>query len=102
MKNELKIKLYSYDHRLLDSVIKSISAIARANSNGIKGPIPLPVRRELFSFPTAPHVEKPAMCQFERRTHKRLIILTEPSEETIASLKHMSIPAGVQLKVIQA
>lgn len=99
MNNELKIKLFSYDHRLLESSLKKIVQIANETNATIKGPIPLPTKREIFTICRSPHVNKPSREQFERRTHKRLIIISSKSKDTIQSLKNLSLPSGVEIKI---
>lgn len=99
MKNELKIKLFSYDHRLLDASVKKIIKSSKDSGAKIKGPIPLPTRKEIFTICRSPHVNKTSREQFERRTHQRLIILTNTTEKTRESLKNLIIPSGVDIKI---
>ncbi len=75
MEKGLRIKLFSYDQEVLGLSIKKIIVIARNNNCDIKGPIPLPTKKVIFIFCRSLHVNKPAMEQFEKRTHKRLIVL---------------------------
>ncbi len=97
--NELKIKLFSYDHRLLDSSIKKIIKTVKDTGADVKGPIPLPTKKEIFTICRSPHVNKPSMEQFERRTHKRLLIITNTSGESIQKLKTLSLATGVEIKI---
>ena len=99
MKNEMKIKLFSYDHRLLDSSVKKIVKTSVESGAKIKGPVPLPTKKEVFTICRSPHVNKPSREQFERRTHQRLIILTNTNEKTKQNLKNVSIPAGVDIQI---
>ena len=99
MSQELKIKLYSYDHKLVDQSIKKIIDVAKSTEVGIKGPIPLPTKKEIFTILRSPHVNKSSREQFERRTHKRLIILTNPKPETLNKLKNLILPTGVITKL---
>lgn len=69
------------------------------NHAKIKGPIPLPTHIERFTFQRSPHVNKPSMEQFERRTHKRLIILTEYNQEVMLSIRGLSLPTGLEVDV---
>jgi small subunit ribosomal protein S10 len=98
-KNELKVKLSSYDHILLDSSVKKIVEIAKKNSCSIKGPIPLPTKREVFTICRSPHVDKPSMEQFERLTHKRLVVLVDASASVMEGLKHLIVPSGVEIEI---
>ena len=100
MKQELRIKLFSYDQETLDQSTKQIIEIARNNNCDIKGPIPLPTRKEIFTFPRAPHVNKPSMEQFEIRTHKRLIVLSNINPKVMESLKHLNIPSSVEIQIV--
>lgn len=99
MKNELKIKLFSYDHRLLDDSVKKIIKTSKDSGANVKGPIPLPTKKEVFTICRSPHVNKSSREQFERRTHKRLIILTNTTEKTRESLKNLIIPSGVEIQI---
>ena len=97
MNQELRIKLVSYDHQLLDQSVKKIVEISKATNSTIKGPIPLQTKKEVFTILRSPHVNKSSREQFERRTHKRLIILENAQAETIDSLKRLVIPTGVEI-----
>lgn len=99
MKNELKIKLFSYDHRLLDDSVKKIIKTSKDSGANVKGPIPLPTKKEIFTICRSPHVNKSSREQFERRTHKRLIILTNTTEKTRENLKNLIIPSGVEIQI---
>lgn len=99
MKNELKIKLFSYDHRLLDQSVRKIIKSSIESGAKVKGPIPLPTKKEIFTFQRSPHVNKPSMEQFERRTHQRLIILVNTNEKTRENLKNIIIPSSVDIKI---
>lgn len=100
MKQELRIKLFSYDQATLDQSTKKIIEIARNNNCDIKGPIPLPTRKEIITICRAPHVNKPSMEQFEKRTHKRLIVLGNINPKVMDSLKRLSIPSSVEIQII--
>ncbi|MDE6289710.1 MAG: 30S ribosomal protein S10, partial [Ureaplasma sp.] len=81
MSQELKIKLYSYDHKLVDQSIKKIIDVAKSTDVGIKGPIPLPTKKEIFTILRSPHVNKSSREQFERR----LIHNSEPTTRSMRS-----------------
>lgn len=100
MKQELRIKLFSYDQATLDQSTKKIIEIARNNNCTIKGPIPLPTRKEIFTICRAPHVNKPSMEQFEKRTHKRLIVLQNINPKVLDNLKRLVIPSSVEIQII--
>ena len=95
-KKTLRIRLVSYDHRLLDESARKIADAAKKSGATVSGPIPLPTEREVFTIIRSPHKHKDSREQFERRTHKRLIdIVATP--KTIDTLVHLEIPAGVDI-----
>lgn len=96
-KKSLRIKLISYDHRLLDeSAIKIVEA-AKKTGAVVSGPIPLPTEKEVFTIIRSPHKDKDSREQFERRTHKRLIDIVSTTPKTMDTLVHLEIPAGVDI-----
>ena len=96
---KLKIRLKSYDHRLLDlSAKKIVDSVKKAGSK-VNGPIPLPTEKEIFTILRSPHVNKTSREQFERRTHKRLIEIVEPTPQTIDALAHVDLPSGVDIMI---
>ncbi|MBQ6954551.1 MAG: 30S ribosomal protein S10 [Mycoplasma sp.] len=99
MYQELRIKLFSYDPDLLDKSVRHIIEISKNTNCTLKGPIPLPTKIEKFTICRSVHVNKPSMEQFERRTHKRLIILSNTNAKTIESLKRLTIPTGVEIQI---
>lgn len=96
-KNALRIKLVSYDHRLLDQSAKKIVDTAKKTGAVVSGPIPLPTEKEVFTIIRSPHKYKDSREQFERRTHKRLIDIVETTPKTMDALIHLEIPAGVDI-----
>lgn len=99
MKNELKIRLFSYDHRLLDDVVRNIMKSMDEIGVKVRGPIPLPTKKEIFTICRSPHVNKPSREQFERRTHKRLLIIDGNNSEVIKKLKSISLASGIEIKI---
>ncbi|WP_031489044.1 30S ribosomal protein S10 [Ureaplasma canigenitalium] len=97
MNHELRIRLESYDHRLLDDTVRTIVNISNTTGAKIRGPIPLPTKKEIFTILRSPHVNKSSREQFERRTHKRLVIIENAGPKTMESLKRLSIPSGVEV-----
>ncbi|MCK7486559.1 MAG: 30S ribosomal protein S10 [Bacillus subtilis] len=93
----IRIRLKSYDHRLLDQSAKKIVDTAKKTGALVSGPIPLPTEREIFTILRSPHIYKDHREQFERRTHKRLIDIVNPSPLTIDSLMHLDLPSGVDI-----
>ena len=93
----LRIRLKSYDHRILDLAAKKIVETVKKTGATVNGPIPLPTEKEIFTILRSPHVNKDSREQFERRTHKRLIDIVNPNPKTIDSLMHIELPSGVDV-----
>lgn len=93
----IRIRLKSYDHRLLDQSAKKIIDTAIKTGSKVSGPIPLPTKKEIFTILRSVHVNKTSREQFERRTHKRLIDIVSPTPQTIDSLMHLDLPSGVDI-----
>ena len=87
---KLRIRLLSYDHRLLDEACKRTGA-------KVSGPIPLPTEKEVFTIIRSPHKYKDSREQFERRTHKRLIDIVNMTPKTMDALVHLELPSGVDI-----
>ena len=94
---KIRIRLKSYDHRLLDQSAKKIVDTAKKTGSEISGPIPLPTEKEVFTILRSVHVNKTSREQFERRTHKRLIDILNPTPQTIDALMHLDLPSGVDI-----
>lgn len=95
----IKIKLKSFDYRVIDEAVQKIVDSAMASGAQIIGPIPLPTHRRLITVTTSPHVDKNAREHFEILTHKRVIILDKPTSKTIDALSHLDLPAGVGIEI---
>ncbi len=95
----LRVKLKSYDHRVIDEAAAKILDVAIATGAKIKGPIPLPTKRTLIPVQSSPFVNKDAREHFEILVHKRLIDILDPSERTIDSLSNLDLPAGVSIEI---
>ena len=96
-RKSLRIRLLSYDHRLLDESAKKIVDAAKKTGAVVSGPIPLPTEKEVFTIIRSPHKDKDSREQFERRTHKRLIDIVATTPKTMDTLVHLEIPAGVEI-----
>ena len=96
-KQVLRIKLVSYDHRLIDEAAKKFVDAAKKTGAKVSGPIPLPTEKEVFTIIRSPHKHKDSREQFERRTHKRLIDIVETTPKTMDALVHLEIPVGVEI-----
>lgn len=100
MENQkIRIRLKAFDHRLLDRSVKEIVETARRTGARIKGPIPLPTRINKYCVLRSPHVDKKSREQFEIRTHKRLMDIMEPSQNTVDALMKLDLPAGVDVEI---
>lgn len=95
----IRIRLKAYDHRLLDRSVKDIVETAKRTGASIKGPIPLPTRISKFCVLRSPHVDKKSREQFEIRTHKRLMDIIEPTQNTVDALMRLDLPAGVDVEI---
>ena len=96
-KQSIRIRLVSYDHRLLDESARKIVETAKKTGAVVSGPIPLPTEKEIFTVIRSPHKHKDSREQFERRTHKRLIDILETTPKTMDALVHLEIPSGVDI-----
>jgi len=96
---KLRIKLKSYDHRILDQSVKRILETALTSGAKVKGPIPLPTKRSVYTVLRSPHVDKDSREQFEIRVHKRLIDIYDPSPDVTRSLMNIDLPAGVDIEI---
>jgi small subunit ribosomal protein S10 len=95
----IKIRLESYDHEALDVSAKEIVDVAQRSEAQVLGPVPLPTRIERYTILRSPHVDKKSREQFEIRTHKRLIYLSQPTKKTVDLLSKLNLPAGVEIKI---
>ena len=96
---KIRIKLKAYDHVVLDQSAEKIVEIAKRTGAKVSGPIPLPTDKEVITILRAVHKYKDSREQFERRTHKRLIDIKNPSKETVDALTHLDLPSGVQINI---
>ena len=95
----IKICLTAFDHRLIDTSIREIVNTAKRTGAQIRGPIPLPTRKEKFTVLISPHVNKDARDQYELRTHKRLVVIVHPTEKTVDALMKLDLAAGVDVQI---
>ena len=96
---KVRIKLRAYDHKILDNACAKIIETVKRTGGEVSGPIPLPTEVEKITILRAVHKYKDSREQFEKRTHKRLIDVINPSKETIEALTHLDIPSGVDIKI---
>ena len=95
----IKIRMEAYDHEVVDKSAADIVDTAKRTGARVAGPIPLPTRINRFTVLRSPHVDKKSREQFEIRTHKRLIDITEPTAKTVDALGKLSMPAGVDIRI---
>ncbi len=96
---KIRIRLKAYDHRLLDQSTKEIVETARRTGAKIAGPVPLPTAISKFCVLRSPHVDKKSREQFEIRTHKRLLDILDPTQQTIDALMKLDLAAGVDVEI---
>ena len=95
----IRIRLKSFDHRLIDQSAREIVETAKRTGSVVRGPIPLPTRKERFTVLISPHVNKDARDQYEIRTHKRLLEIVDPSDKTVDYLMKLDLAAGVDVQI---
>ncbi len=95
----IRIRLKAFDHRLIDRSAREIVETAKRTGAQVKGPIPLPTRKERFTVLISPHVNKDARDQYEIRTHKRVMDIVDPTEKTVDALMKLDLAAGVDVQI---
>ncbi len=95
----IRIRLKAFDYRLIDQSAREIVDTAKRTGAQVKGPIPLPVKKERFTLLTSPHVNKDARDQYEIRTHKRLMDIIDPTDKTVDALMKLDLAAGVDVQI---
>ena len=96
----IRIKLKAYDHRLLDRSVSEIVDTVKRSGATVHGPIPLPTKIERFTVNRSPHIFKKSRDQFEIRTHKRVIDITDWAPQMVESLKRLELAAGVEVEIV--
>ena len=96
---KIRIRLKAYDHKLLDQSVEEILDTAIRTGARVVGPIPLPTAINKYCVLRSPHVDKKSREQFEVRTHKRLLDILEPTQETIDALMKLNLSAGVDVEL---
>ncbi len=95
----IRIRLKAFDHRLIDQSAREIVETAKRTGAQVRGPIPLPTRKERFTILISPHVNKDARDQYEIRTHKRLMDIVDPTDKTVDALMKLDLAAGVDVQI---
>ncbi|HCU05610.1 MAG: 30S ribosomal protein S10 [Gammaproteobacteria bacterium GWE2_42_36] len=96
---KIRIRLKSFDHRLIDQSTREIVETAKRTGAQVHGPIPLPTKKERFTVLTAPNGDKDARDQYEIRTHKRLVDIIQPTDKTVDALMKLDLSAGVDVEI---
>ena len=95
----IRIRLKAYDHRVLDQSAKEIVNTAQRTGAQVRGPIPLPTRIEKFTVLRSPFIDKKSREQFEIRTHKRVLDIVDPTQQTVDALMKLDLAAGVDVEI---
>ena len=95
----IKIRMEAYDHEVVDKSAADIVDTAKRTGARVAGPIPLPTRIERYTVLRSPHIDKKAREQFEIRTHKRILFISEPTAKTIDAISKLNLPAGVDIRI---
>ena len=95
----IRIRLKSFDHRLIDQSAQEIVDTAKRTGAQVCGPVPLPTRIERFNVLTSPHVNKDARDQYEIRTHRRMVDIVQPTDKTVDALMTLDLAAGVDVQI---
>jgi small subunit ribosomal protein S10 len=98
-KQKIRLTLKSYDHQLLDKAIKQIVLAVRRTGSQVVGPVPLPNRQRCFTVLRSPHIDKESREQFELTTHRRIVDIVAPTDQTMDALMKLSISSGVDVEI---
>lgn len=96
---DIRIRLKAFDHRILDTSAAEIVNTAKRTGASVRGPVPLPVRKERFTVLRSPHVDKGSQEHYEMRTFKRLIDIVDPTPQTVDALMKLDLAAGVDVEI---
>lgn len=96
---KIRIRLKGFDHRQLDQSALAIVDTAKRTGARLAGPIPLPTRIEKYCVLRSPHVDKKSQEQFEIRTHKRMLDILDPTQQTVDALMRLDLSAGVEVEI---
>lgn len=99
MSGRIRVRLKSFDYKVLDQAAEEILEAALQSGAQVVGPVPLPTKIEKFTVIRGPHIDKNSQESFEQRTHKRLIDIAEPTPKTLDLLSNLDLPAGVSIEV---
>lgn len=97
--SRIRVKIRAYDHRLLDQSTQEVVEAIRRTGADVSGPIPLPIKREVFTVLRSPHVDKKSREQFEIRIHQRLLDITSLTPKTVTALRKLDLPSGIDVEI---
>ena len=95
----IRIRLKAFDHNLIDKSAKEIVETAKRTGAQVRGPVPIPTRKERFTILVSPHIDDNARDQYEIRTHNRVVIIEEPTGQTVDALMKLDLAAGVDVQI---
>jgi len=98
-KQKIRLTLKSYDHQLLDKAVKLIVSTVKRTGSQLVGPVPLPNKRRCFTVLRSPHIDKKSREQFELTTHRRILDIVAPSDQTMEALMKLNISSGVDVEI---
>ena len=98
-RQKIRLTLKSYDHQLLDKAVKQIVLTVKRTGSQLVGPVPLPNRKKCFTVLRSPHIDKKSREQFELTTHRRILDIISPSDQTMDALMKLSISSGVDVEI---
>jgi small subunit ribosomal protein S10 len=98
-KQMIRLTLKSYDHRLLDKAVKQIVSTVKRTGSQLVGPVPLPNKKRCFTVLRSPHIDKKSREQFELTTHRRILDIVAPSDQTMDALMKLNISSGVDVEI---
>lgn len=98
-RQKIRLTLKSYDHQLLDKAVKQIVLTVKRTGSQLVGPVPLPNRKKCFTVLRSPHIDKKSREQFELTTHRRILDILSPSDQTMDALMKLSISSGVDVEI---
>ena len=98
-KTKIRLTLKSYDHQLLDKAVKTICLTAKRTGALLVGPIPMPNKKRCFTVLRSPHIDKKSREQFDLTTHRRILDIVSPSDQTMDALSKLTISSGVDVEI---
>ena len=99
MAQRIRIRLKSYDYKVLDESVERIVSTAERSGAKVVGPVPLPTDKRIFCVLRSPHVFKKSREHFEMRTHKRILDILNPTSQTVEHLSSLDLPSGVDVEL---